>query len=306
MPLHPLDVFVAREMIQKEYRVEWMLHNIPASTVMLDASNKRYRINGFPLGYYDSTKQETFIYNHVVLNVLYAKSADHKEVIIKGLEAYPKSVNISNEMAIECTSLESKNPFSLDVSGHLVIPWTFSIQWQENNDPPIPVQSMGHPVTPHHNEVPWKSVLKSMVSLLLLILLTGTLLRYHLTVDMGTYTDKLDQLSKKPCINLSSIKNDVFRAQKHDKILFAFVGTGLQLSCIVLITVMATLFNNKTYDTEALISEIVYLTVFSGFVAGYVSCYLRLSFHKSDWIIQAQMVLPIMHKYSEMFLVFVC
>eukprot|EP00842_Homolaphlyctis_polyrhiza_P000751 jgi/Hompol1/1677/HPOL_004883-RA len=212
-PVHQLDVRIARRMIRDQYNVEWILDGLPSATAKLAIGGmsatpeKRYEI-GFPLGQFSERIGTYELFNHVLINIIYRliRSRRGMLVIIVGFEIYPKSLSallgfVSSVNSLQVcrtsqTNPDHAEPFYLPESGHVTIPWSYSVRWQQ--DQTIDWEHRWDLYLDHENmgsSIHWQSVISSIV---ILILLTAAIaiqlwrtLNYEIVASNGFEIEKL-------------------------------------------------------------------------------------------------------------------
>lgn len=162
----------AQQLIDGEYRVEWILDNLPGATsfVTIDRTRKYYSA-GFKLGYKDfdmaTGKEQYYLYNHHTLVIRWrqapGKGGDNGGKVIVGFEVYPKSISAGhrnetgcpfdvsgdqdplvlyipannsrlNEQYPDSSYVPSQDIADLADGATMTIPYTYSVYFREDND----------------------------------------------------------------------------------------------------------------------------------------------------------------------------
>jgi transmembrane 9 superfamily member 2/4 len=78
--------------IREEYNLHWIVDGIPASSRLADErQGKTYYFNGFPMGYLNRTDDQTYIYNHLNLELYYRSQKHDDKYEIVGFVVSPLS-----------------------------------------------------------------------------------------------------------------------------------------------------------------------------------------------------------------------
>lgn len=91
------DIRKFKHMIQEEYRVHWMLDNLPVAVRNEEAD---FVVRGFPLGFFAAAGKESrplhYLYNHVRIIVRYTESetGEYSGSRIVGFEVVPFSIKV--------------------------------------------------------------------------------------------------------------------------------------------------------------------------------------------------------------------
>lgn len=99
-----------KTMIDEEYRVHWILDNLP---VAVRNEELDFVVRGYPLGFYSSTPQQEkpqhFLYNHVRIIVSYTESEkEYAGARVVGFEVVPFSIKHKEESDALSTCNEFK------------------------------------------------------------------------------------------------------------------------------------------------------------------------------------------------------
>jgi transmembrane 9 superfamily protein 2/4 len=145
-------------LIRDNYKVDWMLDDLPAASVHLGIDGRR-RISsaGFPLGYQKTGRtpgeSKYFVYNHVALNVRYrvaGNGVSGTQMVVTGVEAYTKSIQhdwkasnlsfegseIAHPLELSLAEEPSQNSAFRD-DRHFSIPYSYSVYFGKEDDDSI-------------------------------------------------------------------------------------------------------------------------------------------------------------------------
>lgn len=317
-PLNKNQLSEWRDRINEEYRVNWIVDNLPAATKFLyqteqTADGKPPTVyvhyeKGFPLGFTDPhDSKKKYINNHVRMNLLIHEhhaptdtSPDPKYRIV-GFEVEAFSVahkavgawdehNMSNNRVSTCNAqklvdhtmphqiIDPKAPgtqiiFSYDVE------WTPSMtKWASRWDIYLD----------NHNDaqIHWFSIVNSIMIVLFLTGMIAMIMLRTLRRDLVMYNELLeaDEENAQEETGWKLIYGDVFRPPRFGGTFSIFVGTGIQLLFMTVVTlVFAVLGFLSPANRGAFMTALLLFYVFMGFFAGYASTRVYKLFKMVDW-----------------------
>ena len=142
------DIHMLKEVIEQEYRVHWILDNLPVGIRSVDDMGGLVH-RGFPVGMLrqiSAKTKEHYMYNHVRIIVRYSeKPEEHDGIRIVGFEVVPFSIKHTYEGSYEQdkTTLSTCNPLTqirhnpnnlqpIGKSGSEVI-YTYETKWEKSD-----------------------------------------------------------------------------------------------------------------------------------------------------------------------------
>eukprot|EP00922_Rhytidocystis_sp_ex-Travisia-forbesii_P040029 GHVS01059542.1.p1 GENE.GHVS01059542.1~~GHVS01059542.1.p1 ORF type:complete len:617 (+),score=61.79 GHVS01059542.1:253-2103(+) len=268
--------------IDDKYKVHWQvdfmlsLMRLPTTNNASDVGPK-YTL-GFPVGGID--KGGHFVNNHVSMTLLYhTRESTSGGGRIVGFEVMPRSVEHQVEDGkLKCdsdtlafVSHDKPTTFSYDVTWESSdVPWSsrFSIYLQNSRDSPV---------------IHWFSIVNSLVILLLLSAVVAMILLRVLYRDIAKYNEMDDEEAAEES-GWKLVHGDVFRKPPHSTLLAALTGSGVQILCMLVITVVCACLGvfSPTYRGRLLQSMLVLWAV-GGVAAGYTAARLYKSFKSTNW-----------------------
>merc|ERR1719230_804292 len=228
--------------IEEDYRVHWVMDNLPSATKYVDETNPNKPVTiydlGFPLGFRGSadipgTKEGiSYLNNHLLLTIKYHKDDTFEGSRIVGFEVEPSSVKHSYSGAWKGaeTSLTTcggtagtATPLSMDMPGEVVftydVKWEYSeIKWASRWDTYL---LMGD------EQIHWFSIINSLMIVLFLSGMVAMIMMRTLHRDFNRYNaaEVSDDVEEETGWKL--VHGDVFRAPKAGMMLSVLVGTGV-------------------------------------------------------------------------------
>ncbi|KAI1301882.1 Transmembrane 9 superfamily member 2 [Halotydeus destructor] len=296
----------------KNYQHHWIVDNMPVTWCYPVEGGQKYCSVGFPMGCYVDpqgnprdacvmnpmySKKDTFyLFNHVDLEITY--HSGHNEAWgaafgdkggrITSVKVSPRSIKHAKEptstgaCALDAPPLEI--PGNLKKTDKMEIYYSYSIyfsrddtvKWSSRWD--YILESM-----PHTN-IQWFSILNSLVIVLFLTGMVAMILLRTLHKDIARYNQIDSEDDAQEEFGWKLVHGDVFRPPRHSMLLSVFVGSGVQVFCMTLITLFfACLGFLSPANRGALMTCSIVLYVCLGTPAGYVSARLYKSFGGYKW-----------------------
>ncbi|RKP39245.1 hypothetical protein BJ085DRAFT_24127 [Dimargaris cristalligena] len=230
----------AKQLIQKDYRAEWIVDNLPGATTFraVDTGAKSYE-PGFPLGFYNKFTDVAYIHNHVTIQVLYETV---QRRLIVGFEVYPLSI-YNNQGG--CPDLSQTNPSRQPIgsadNSDTKLTYTYSVVWKE--EPTVRWRNRwDRYLSAGHSSVHWYSIINSVFVNILLSGIIAIIMLRVLNRDLSMYNDEDLREDQLETIGWKLLHGDVFRPPKFGGLLAPLLGSGVQLLLVaVTVTVLAAM-----------------------------------------------------------------
>jgi len=300
------------ERIEEEYRVNWIIDNLPAAQkkIYIDDSDGgklkpivKYE-RGFPLGYSGADSSVKYINNHVKINVKYHIPDASKGKRIVGFEVDPYSVKhklkkgtkwndeeLSKNELTTCEAFVDVSPTSplQPVTGlakdDRQIIFTYDVNWEKSN---IRWASRWDIYLNHDgdSQIHWFSIFNSIMIVLFLAGMIAVILMRTLRRDMLMYNQltegNIESVEEETGWKL--VHGEVFRPPQHAKWMSIFVGTGVQVFFMVIFTLLFAVLGFLSPATRgSLMMALLLLYVFMGFFNGYFSTRVYKMFKLTEW-----------------------
>jgi transmembrane 9 superfamily protein 2/4 len=286
--------------IKDFYQVNMIVDNIPATTShYLDDGQVIYE-KGFPLGFIGSRNMVSnyarpgvsYINNHIVIKLAYHQSDKGNRIV--GFEIDPYSIKHEwyDQELLTCQDRQhlSKSLPAQAVDGQEVlleedrkITWTYDVVWEESDVPWISRWDSYLKMT--NSEIHWFSIINSCVIVLFLTAFVAMIMVRTLHKDLQTYEEQaLSPMEQQEETGWKLVHGDVFRPPTRGSCFSVVIGTGVQLLCMVLFTmVFAILGFLSPSNRGGLMTALLMLFAFMGVVAGYVSTRVYTLFQLTSW-----------------------
>jgi transmembrane 9 superfamily protein 2/4 len=296
--------------INDEYRVHWILDNLPVGMINRGESPKEQLFSrGFPVGFtsgHKSLKQrQHYLYNHIRIIASYHDdidgSAEWAEITTKivGFRVEPMSIEHRSENDVITTAIgdivlntcndmtpprnDPANYMNIDKKDTVV--YTYDVFWEKSDvewnnrwDIYLSAQST-------NEKIHWFSITNSVMIVLFLTAMIGMILLRTLRKDIAKYNDPSNVEEAKEESGWKLVHGDVFRPPTTLPMLFSvFVGTGLQLLTMCFSTLSFALLGLLSpANRGSLITAFIMLFVFMGSFAGYSSAVIYKMFRCTSW-----------------------
>ncbi|XP_062087679.1 transmembrane 9 superfamily member 7 [Humulus lupulus] len=288
-----------KEKIDDEYRANMILDNLPVAVLRKRADgiqSKTYE-HGFRVGFkgnYAGSKEEKyFINNHLSFRVMYHKDPETDYARIVGFEVTPNSINHEykewnekNPQLVTCNK-DTKNllpgstvPQEVDADKEVIFTYDVSfvesdIKWASRWDTYLLMND---------DQIHWFSIINSLMIVLFLSGMVAMIMMRTLYKDISNYNQLETQDEAQEETGWKLVHGDAFRAPINSSLLCVYVGTGVQIFAMTLVTMIFALLGFLSPSNRGgLMTAMVLLWVFMGLFAGYSSARLYKMFKGTEW-----------------------
>lgn len=288
-----------KEKIDDEYRVNMILDNLPVAVLRQrrDGSPSTTYEHGFRVGFkgnYAGSKEEKyFINNHLSFRVMFHKDELTDTARIVGFEVTPNSIkhdykewDEKNPQVTTCNA-NTKNlvqgstvPQEVDANKEVVFTYDVSfkesdIKWASRWDTYLLMND---------DQIHWFSIINSLMIVLFLSGMVAMIMMRTLYRDIANYNQLETQDEAQEETGWKLVHGDVFRAPINPGLLCVYVGTGVQIFAMALVTMIFALLGFLSPSNRGgLMTAMVLLWVFMGLFAGYSSSRLYKMFKGTEW-----------------------
>jgi len=271
-------------MIKDEYLVNWILDNLPAATkyVRKEKGEVTY-MNGFPVGVQKSGK--FYLHNHVRIDLKYHRSERYEGYRIVGFEVEPFSMSqaVKEFQGQQVASCHEGAAFPVfDLSMHDELMFTYDVVWVESEI--RWVSRFDNYLKMTGGQIHWFSILNSLMIMLFLSGMIAMIILRTIHRDISKYNELASAEEAAEETGWKLVHGDVFRKPKHSKLLAVSVGSGVQIICMCVVTlILALLGILSPAHRGALLQSMMLLFTFMGIFAGYVSSRIYKVWNGVDW-----------------------
>ena len=297
------DVKAFQEKIADDYRVHWIIDNLPSVVQVFDENEpdaKHYE-PGFPLGIYGSNQGNNvyYLYNHLRFIIEYHKNEQVFEgarvvgFIIEtftvrheydpadwGEGAPPKGDFLRTCKKDEPVN-HSRDPQLIMEPGEVV--WTYDVTWKRSD---VPWASRWDVFLkgPPDDQIHWFSIINSLMIVLFLTGMVAMIMMRTLHKDIAKYNEEQTAEEAQEETGWKLVHGDVFRPPMQYGLLSVFSGTGVQImSMSIALMIFAVLGLLSPANRGGLLTALLLLFVAMGSISGYVSARLYKMFGGKQW-----------------------
>lgn len=296
--------FVNRN-IRAGYTHNWIVDGLPAARHVKELrTDLEFYSSGFPIGIVDESDQP-HLYNHYTIHIEYHKRGDNSYRVV-GVVVDASSLDrsgLDSSKASEeelCKSELGAVLLSKDKDTDVL--FTYSVKFDESTTAwATRWDKYLHVYDP---KIQWVSLINfSLVVIILAVILTHILIT-TLKNDIVRYNEvNLDEdVAYESGWKL--VYGDVFRSPPNRMILSVLVGSGAQLFCMIVVTIVFALFGLLSPSNRGSLSTFMFiLFIFFSIISAYVSGYVYRFFGGENW--KVNMILTPTLVPGILFLVFV-
>jgi len=300
-------------MIDNEYRASWVLDNLPSGfrRTIIEGTSKGAKFsfyqNGFPIGF--KKDNEYYVNNHVNIIVQIHETTEQGEDStwrVVGFLVEPLSLQNSNgQLACDLNAFKTFSNFGgleekllspedgsnknfetmlSDISPQILgreITYTYSVKFEESANKWASRWDY-YLYNSGENEVHWLAIINSFAMVLFLTGMVAHIMNRSIRRDVIQYNEAVEDVENET--GWKQIRGDVFRPPSYSGLFSILVGTGVQLIGMTVLTIIFACFGFLSPTHRgALLSAMLFLFVFMGIFAGYVSGRLYRSFGGEYW-----------------------
>ncbi|KAL3008019.1 hypothetical protein AAZX31_07G009100 [Glycine max] len=278
---------------------------------------------GFKGNYQGSKEEKYFINNHLSFRVMYHKDPETGSARIVGFEVTPNSINHEykewndkNPQVTTCNK-DTKNlmqgstvPQEVDTNKDIV--FTYDVSFKV-----LLIKILAtHKFSPHSlydtlsqsllvffqesdikwasrwdtyllmndDQIHWFSIINSLMIVLFLSGMVAMIMMRTLYRDIANYNQLETQDEAQEETGWKLVHGDIFRPPVNSNLLCVYVGTGVQIFAMTLVTMIFALLGFLSPSNRGgLMTAMVLLWVFMGLFAGYSSARLYKMFKGTEW-----------------------
>ncbi|XP_013384267.1 transmembrane 9 superfamily member 2 [Lingula anatina] len=297
-----------RKGIKQNYQHHWIVDNMPVTWCYDVEGGQKYCNPGFPIGCYVTTdgkqkdacvtdpsfnaKDTYYVFNHVSITISYHMvSKDEAGTSVTGFgsrlvsaKMEPRSIKHKAGTGAEACNTNDVLGIPAALTGDLEIKYTYDVTFQANPD--IRWSSRWDYILdsmPHTN-IQWFSIMNSLVIVLFLSGMVAMIMLRTLHKDIARYNQMDNSEDAQEEFGWKLVHGDVFRPPRKGMLLSVFLGGGVQIFFMILITlIFACLGFLSPANRGALMTCVLVLYVCLGTPSGYVSSRIYKSFGGEKW-----------------------
>jgi len=290
--------------IQRGYHHNWIVDNLPAAYKYerFEETETEYS-HGFPVGFVDRSSGVSYINNHVNIKLQYHKINWNNEYRIVAFSVEPISIAHDFELDMIYNGVKIINPIDSckrvpinkmfhtrynmvgspqKASGQVL--FTYDVIWTENSLLQWSTRwdiylNMNHE---YPDRIHWLSIANSLVVVFFLSTVVMIILIRKLRHDSQCYTrvtSEEEMTGDLVQFRWKLVHADVFRSPRYPMLFATFCGSGMQLLCMSIITIIFGLlgFLSSSRRGQLLIS-LLSSYVLLGYIAGFTAARIYKTF----------------------------
>lgn len=276
--------FVNRN-IRAGYSYNWIIDGLPAARhVQERRTNSDFYSSGFPIGTVDDTNT-AHLYNHFTINIEYHKRTDDEYRVV-GVVVEPASRDRSGldpKKASEAELCDANlEPVTLTKDKQTKVVFTYTVNFIESDTAwATRWDKYLHVYDP---KIQWVS----LINFSLIVVILGVIMAHILVTTLKNDIVKYNEVNLDDDVAYDSgwklVYGDVFRSPPNRMLLSVLVGSGAQLFCMVLVTIVFALFGLLSPSNRGALSTFMFiLFIFFSIISAYVSGYLYRFFGGENW-----------------------
>lgn len=303
-------LMVLKKGMSLNYQHHWIVDNMPVTWCYPLENDRQFCSTGFPMGclvrHHPDGEESCpinpnynkpgvyYLFNHVDLIITYHSGEMEEWGVgfkenggrIISVKVVPSSIKHPNPDALDCTSREPLEILSnaIPTGETQKITYTYSVKFIQNNT--IKWSSRWDYILesmPHTN-IQWFSILNSLVIVLFLSGMVAMIMLRTLHKDIARYNQMECGEDAQEEFGWKLVHGDVFRPPRKGMLLSVFLGSGVQVLFMSLVTLaFACLGFLSPANRGALMTCAMVLYVLLGTPAGYVSARIYKSFGGIKW-----------------------
>ena len=275
---------------KKKYISNWFIDALPAVLLKYDPILDKTIIDhfsGIPLTYTtlsNEAKTETFIYNHFQFRILIHQIADNLYEIV-GFNILPLSIEHKDKL--ECASSKSSimNNFKTNhqqLTSNTDITFTYDIIYEESN---LTLSSRWDHYRPKNKDIHLFGVLISNVLIIICTGLVVLIFCWIIRRDADLFNSRVINDDILDEYGWKQVSNDVFRPCRNRMLYATLIGTGVQLSFMLVLTLIIGILGfMKPEKRGYLLTLGILLFVFMGLPGGYISTKIYKVLQGTYWL----------------------
>ncbi|OVF07787.1 hypothetical protein A9F13_11g01287 [Clavispora lusitaniae] len=275
--------FMARK-IRAGYTYNWIIDGLPAArTVRERKTNSDFYSPGFPIGAVDENNNAQ-LYNHFNIKIEYHKRKDNNLRVV-GVTVEPESfdrskLDLKAKPEEVCNSDLKKAVIAKDKE--VKVWYTYSVEFIESDTAwATRWDKYLHVYDP---KIQWLSLINFTLVVLILAAVMVQILVSTLKNDIVKYNEVDLDADVAYDSGWKLVYGDVFRSPPNRMLLSILVGSGVQLFCMALVTIIFALLGLLSPSNRGALSTFMFIFyILFSVISSYVSGYIYRFFGGEDW-----------------------
>ena len=302
-------------LIKRKYSVTYYLDQLP-SGYFIKSNNEINYFSGIPIGF--RIKNKYYIYNHYIFYILINEQNNKYQIVDFYISAHSakqssdeecinseknssifSNATITNNKTDEESDIQNRvfnileeniNRYYKDAELQELVPgdigFTYDVIFLKSNKSFS--SRYDHYITfENNNNYRWGGLIISNIIILILTFIIFFILSRTVQRDLDKY-NKSVYIGDNTIIDeygWKQIASDVFRAPRHSKTLSAFIGTGFEIFCLIIISLILYLIGLiKPEIRLKMIDIILECFILFSIISGYVSTFIYRNNGGKEWV----------------------
>lgn len=299
------SAFVNRN-IRAGYNYNWIIDGLPAAKKVKELrTNSDFYSSGFPIGEMDEDNKP-HLYNHFDITIEYHERAANQYRVV-GVTVLPSSLDRSEHDLSSATPDElcspSQKPVILSKTEEKNVLYTYSVKFEKSTTPwATRWDKYLHVYDP---KIQWVS----LINFSLVVIILGVIMAHILVSTLRNDIVKYNEVNLDDDVAYESgwklVYGDVFKSPPNRMLLSVLVGSGAQLFCMTLVTIVFALFGLLSPSNRGALSTFMFiLFIFFSIISSYVSGYLYRFFGGENWKLNMLLTPTLVPGFLFLFIVF--
>lgn len=278
-------------MINQEYFIHLIMDNLPCATQfkMPDTLEVQFE-PGFRLGFTAKEDEKKYVNNHLRFIVSYHQVEDQSAnqgptFRVVGFRVETSSVDKDSYEFNEggdCSIKDNAKSQEIIQNQENKLYFTYEVQWEQSD---IRWASRWDIyLTMADVQIHWFSIINSVVVVFFLSSIITMIIIRTLRRDIAKYNTEDDLEESIEETGWKLVHGDIFRPPNHSRIFAAVIGSGIQLFCMMAITIFFAMLGMLSPASRgALLTASIFVYEFMGLVAGYFAGRLYKTLKGKEW-----------------------
>lgn len=277
------SIFVNRN-IRAGYNYNWLVDGLPAAKRVKELrTNTQYYSTGFAIGEVDNDNK-AHLYNHFEITIEYHQRSTNQYRVV-GVTVQPASLNRDGLDSAKAGPNElcgKRDPVTLNPDTDTKVLWTYSVEFKESST--AWATRWDNYLHVYDPKIQWVS----LINFSLVVIILGIIMAHILVSTLKSDIVRYNEVNLDDDVAYESgwklVYGDIFRSPANRMLLSVLVGSGAQLFCMVVVTVVFALFGLLSPSNRGALSTFLFIIfIFFSVIASYVSGYIYRFFGGQNW-----------------------
>lgn len=276
------STFIGRK-IRAGYSYNWIVDGLPAARSVTEKKTQSlFYSPGFPIGEVDANNN-AYLYNHFNIKIEYHKRGDEYRVV--GVIVEPASLDrlsLDEKASAEELCSPDLKPVIITRDKEVQVSFTYSVEFIESET--VWATRWDKYLHVYDPKIQWVSLINFSLVVIILATVMFQILISTLKNDIIKYNEVDLDADVAYDSGWKLVYGDVFRTPANRMLLSVLVGSGAQMFCMALVTIIFALFGLLSPSNRGALSTFMFIFyIFFSVVSAYVSGYIYRFFGGENW-----------------------